>query len=152
VTPVADDCVGIAVLSSTRGGFDRHFGAFGELRDRTHGYAHGQDRAAGPMRQRVRTRTSGRVLLVGDAAGYVDALTGEGMGLAFGAAELLVNCVVRERPEDYDRQWRRLTRRYRALTAALVHASAVPAVRSRIVPAAAALPRVFRSAVHQLAY
>jgi flavin-dependent dehydrogenase len=152
VTPVADDCVGIVVLSSTRGGFDRHFEAFGELRGRTDGHAHGQDRAAGPLRQRVRTRTAGRVLLVGDAAGYVDALTGEGMGLAFGAAELLVNCVVRERPEDYDRQWRRLTRRYRAITAALVRASAVPAVRSQIVPAAAAMPLVFRSAVHQLAY
>ena len=32
----------------------------------------------------------GRVLLVGDAAGYVDALTGEGLGIAFGGAELLV--------------------------------------------------------------
>ena len=34
VTPVADDCVGVAILSSSRGGFDRHFEAFGELRDR----------------------------------------------------------------------------------------------------------------------
>ena len=114
VTPVADDCVGIAILSATRGGFDNHFEAFGELRDRVRGHAHGQDRAAGPLRQKVRTRAAGRVLLVGDAAGYIDALTGEGMGLAFGAAELVVNCVVRERPEDYDRQWRRMTRRYRA--------------------------------------
>ena len=31
---------------------------------------------------------------MGDAAGYIDALTGEGMGLAFGAAELLVISVV----------------------------------------------------------
>ena len=30
------------------------------------------------------------MLLVGDAAGYVDALTGKGLGIAFGAAELLV--------------------------------------------------------------
>ena len=88
VTPVADDCVGIAILSATRGGFDKHFEAFGELRDRVRGHAHGQDRAAGPLRQKVRTRAAGRVLLVGDAAGYIDALTGEGMGLAFGAAEL----------------------------------------------------------------
>ena len=114
VTPVADDCVGVAILSSTRGGFDRHFEAFGELRDRVHGHAHGQDRAAGPLRQKVRSRAAGRVLLVGDAAGYIDALTGEGMGLAFGAAELLVNCVVDDRPGDYDRQWRQMTRRYRA--------------------------------------
>ncbi len=106
VTPVADDCVGVAILSSTRGGFDRHFESFGELSDRVAGHAHGQDRAAGPLRQKVSNRTAGRVLLVGDAAGYIDALTGEGMGLAFGAAELLVNCVVGDRPEDYDRQWR----------------------------------------------
>ena len=83
VTPVADDCVGIAILSATRGGFDNHFEAFGELQDRVRGHAHGQDRAAGPLRQKVRTRAAGRVLLVGDAAGYIDALTGEGMGLAF---------------------------------------------------------------------
>jgi flavin-dependent dehydrogenase len=92
------------------------------------------------------------VLLVGDAAGYVDALTGEGMGLAFSAASALVNCVVQDRPGDYDRQWRRLTRQYRLLTAGLVAAGSYAPVRSRIVPAAAALPRVFASAVNQLAY
>ncbi len=151
VTPVADDCVGIAILSATRGGFDKHFEAFGELRDRVRGHAHGQDRAAGPLRQKVRTRAAGRVLLVGDAAGYIDALTGEGMGLAFGAAELVVNCVLRERPEDYDRQWRRMTRRYRALTAALLHASTHAPLRAGIVPAAQTLPSVFVSLVNLLA-
>ncbi len=74
--------------------------------DRLHGLPHGQDRAAGPLRQKVHHRTAGRVLLVGDAAGYVDALTGEGMGLAFGAAELLVNCIVTDGTADYDRRWR----------------------------------------------
>ena len=151
VTPVADDCVGIAILSSTRGGFDRHFESFGELGDRISGHAHGQDRAAGPLRQRVRTRVAGRALLVGDAAGYIDALTGEGVGLAFGAAELLVDCVLRDRPYEYDRRWRRLTRRYRMLTAALLQASARPAVRAGIVPAAQALPGVFTGLVNLLA-
>jgi flavin-dependent dehydrogenase len=151
VTPVADDCVGIAILSATRGGFDDHFNAFGELRDRVHGCTHGQDRAAGPLRQKVRTRAAGRVLLVGDAAGYIDALTGEGMGLAFGAAELMVNCVVRERPEDYDRQWRKMTRRYRALTVALLHAGTHASLRAGIVPTAQALPSVFGRLVNLLA-
>lgn len=152
VTPVGDDCVGIAILSAGRGGFDSKFAAFDELRQRVAGHAAGPDRAAGPLRQQVRSRVAGRVLLVGDAAGYVDALTGEGMGLAFGAAEALVDCVVRERPQDYERQWRQLTRRYRLLTEALVRAGARPAIRSRIVPAAAALPRVFAATVNQLAY
>jgi flavin-dependent dehydrogenase len=152
VTPVADDRVGIAMLSSTRGGFDSHFDEFPELKERVAGHAHGQDRAAGPLRQKARHRRAGRVLLVGDAAGYIDALTGEGMGLAFGAAELLVDCVVAGRVGEYDRRWRRLTRRYRLLTAALVGATAHASVRSRIVPAAVALPRVFDHAVNQLAY
>ncbi|MET0451494.1 MAG: NAD(P)/FAD-dependent oxidoreductase [Mycobacterium sp.] len=152
VTPVADDCVGIAILSSTRGGFDSHLDEFPALKERAQGLPHGGDRAAGPLRQKARNRTAGRVLLVGDAAGYIDALTGEGMGLAFGAAERLVNCVIADRPGDYDRQWRRVTRRYRALTAGLVGGTAHAGVRARLVPAAAAMPLVFATAVNQLAY
>lgn len=151
VTPVADDCVGITILTSRRGGFDSHFGDFAALADRVTGCPHGQDRAAGPLRQRVRARVAGRVLLVGDAAGYVDALTGEGLGIAFGAAELLVGCVAADRTCDYDRQWRRMSRRYRMLTAGLLRASTHASVRSRIVPAAAALPAVFAGLVNQLA-
>lgn len=90
-------------------------------------------------------------MLVGDAAGYVDALTGEGLGLAFGAAELLVKSVVGQCPETYDRQWRQMTRRYRMLTAALLQASALPSVRARIVPAARVMPTVFTGMVNLLA-
>lgn len=152
VTPVAEDCVGVAILSSRRGGFGDHLDDFPALRARVSGFDHGPDRAAGPLRQTAHSRTAGRVMLVGDAAGYVDALTGEGMGLAFGAARHLVECVRADRPGDYDRRWRRSTRRYRMLTAALVRAGVHAEVRTRIVPAAAALPGVFAAAVHQLAY
>jgi len=151
VTPIADDCVGVALLTSLRGGFDKHLEQFPALRDRIDGRPHERDRAAGPLRQRVSRRTAGRVLLVGDAAGYVDALTGEGLGLAFGAAQLLVNCVMADRPTDYDRQWRQMTRRYRMLTAALLQVSAYPAARARIVPAAAAMPTAFTGVVNLLA-
>jgi flavin-dependent dehydrogenase len=151
VTPVADDCVGIAILTSSKGRFDEHFGAFPALQERVRGQAHGPDRAAGPLRQKVRGRTAGRVMLVGDAAGYVDALTGEGIGIALGAAELLVECVAADRPQDYDRRWRRMSRRYRLLTEGVLRASASPALRSRIVPAAARFPGVFRGVVNLLA-
>ena len=150
VTPVADDCVGVAILTSRRGGFDAHLGAFPALQERVCGHAHGPDRAAGPLRQKVINRTAGRVLLVGDAAGYVDALTGEGLGIAFGAAKLLVECVAADRPQDYDRRWRRMSRRYRLLTAAVLQATASP-LRSRIVPAAAQFPGAFTRLVNLLA-
>ena len=151
VTPVADDCVGVAILTSRKGGFDEHLRAFPALQETVHGRAHGADRAAGPLRQKVRSRTAGRVMLVGDAAGYVDALTGEGLGIAFGAAELLVECATADRPQDYDRRWRRMSRRYRLLTAAVLHASAIRPLRSRIVPAAAQFPGVFGGVVNLLA-
>jgi flavin-dependent dehydrogenase len=151
VTPIADDCVGVAMLTSRRGRFDSHLEGFPALRDRIAGRPHEPDRAAGPLRQRVSSRTAGRVLLVGDAAGYVDALTGEGLGLAFGAAELLVKSVVAERPDTYDRHWRQMTRRYRMLTAALLQASTYAPARSCIVPAAVAMPTVFTGVVNLLA-
>jgi len=152
VTPVAEDSVGVAVLTSRQGRFDDHLNEFPALAARLGAAEHGPDRAAGPLRQRVRSRTAGRVMLVGDAAGYVDALTGEGLGIAFGGAELLVNCVRADTPGDYDRQWRSMSRRYRALTAGLLHASGCRPVRSMIVPAASALPRGFGGIVNLLAY
>ena len=151
VTPVADDCVGVAILTTHRGGFGEQLDAFPALRARIGDHPHGPDRAAGPLRQNARSRTAGRVLLVGDAAGYVDALTGEGLGIAFGAARLLVDCVLADRPADYDRQWRRMSRRYRLLTAAVLRASAQPALRSRIVAAANTFPGTFAGVVNLLA-
>ena len=150
VTPVADDCVGIAILTSQQGRFEQHLAAFPALRDRIDGLAHQPDMAAGPLRQKVRSRVAGRVLLVGDAAGYVDALTGEGLGLAFAASRLLVDSVVADRPGDYERRWRRTTRRYRLMTAGMLHASTSP-LRPLIVPAADGLPRVFTGLVNMLA-
>lgn len=150
VTPVAQDCVGIAMLTSAQGRFEQHLSVFPALRERIDGLAHQQDRAAGPLRQKVRSRVAGRVMLVGDAAGYVDALTGEGLGLAFAAARLLVDSVLADRPADYEKRWRATTRRYRLMTAAMLHASTSP-LRSLIVPAASSLPRVFAGMVNLLA-
>jgi flavin-dependent dehydrogenase len=151
VTPVSDDRVGVTILTSRRGPFDEHIRRFPILRERLCGREHGRDRAAGPLRQDVRNRVAGRVLLVGDAAGYVDALTGEGLGIAFGGAQALIGCVAADRPADYEHQWRRMSRRYRLLTLAALHATGHPAVRARIVPAAARMPTVFSALVNQIA-
>ncbi|MBI5340664.1 MAG: NAD(P)/FAD-dependent oxidoreductase [Mycolicibacterium rufum] len=150
VTPVAGDCVGVAILSSRQGGVDEHLAAFGALRDRLAGHPHEPDRAAGPLRQRVARRVVGRVLLVGDAAGYVDALTGEGLGLSFAAARTLVDSVVADRPADYEQRWRQTTRRYRLMTAGVLRASGSP-LRPLIVPAARLAPPVFTRIVNLLA-
>jgi flavin-dependent dehydrogenase len=90
--------------------------------------------------------------LVGDAAGYIDALTGEGLGIAFGGAQLLANCIATGTVGAYDKQWRAMSRRYRVMTAGLLAASRNRWIRSAIVPAASRLPAVFNRAVNLLAY
>ncbi|GAA2455541.1 NAD(P)/FAD-dependent oxidoreductase [Streptomyces glaucus] len=152
VTPVADGLVGVAMLTAGRGTYDDHLAAFPELRERLAGAGTaGPVRGAGPLRQGASARTAGRVLLVGDAAGYVDALTGEGIALALAQASAAVRAVVGGDLAAYEREWRRLTRRYRWLTHALLAATRVPPVRAALVPAAQRLPRLFSATVDALA-
>ncbi len=121
VTPVAPDLVGVAVLTSLRAPFDEQLQAFPALQERLAGAAIAtSDRGAGPLRTPARARVAGRVLLVGDAAGYVDAITGEGVRLALATAHEAVRCVLAERPEDYEAGWRRVSRDYRLLTSGLL--------------------------------
>ena len=151
VTPVGPDLVGVAMLTAARGSFDDHLARFPDLRDRLSGAAAGAVLGAGPLRQRAKARVAGRVLLVGDASGYVDALTGEGVALAAAQARVAVDAVAAGDPDRYERDWHTVTRRYRALTAALLGASRVPPVRRALVPAAQRLPAVFSGAVNALA-
>ncbi len=49
--------------------------------------------ACGPLRVKARSVWHKRAVLVGDAAGYVDAITGEGMSLALKTSALAVNSI-----------------------------------------------------------
>ena len=152
VTPLGPRLVGVAVLTSERGPFERHLGHFPALaRELASATATTRTRGAGPLRQRASARVCGRVLLVGDAAGYIDALTGEGLSLALAAAGQLVRCVRADRAADYEQAWQRVTRRHRLLTESLLWTRSRPALARRIVPAATRLPRVFTALVNQLA-
>jgi len=152
VTPVAPDLVGIAMLTSARGSFDERLAAFPTLLDRVRGADPvGEVMGAGPLRQRAKSRVAGRVLLVGDAGGYVDALTGEGVSLGVAQARSAVTAIVDGAPDRYEREWHTVTRRYRLLTATLLGATRVGPVRRALVPAAERLPAVFSAAVNQLA-
>jgi flavin-dependent dehydrogenase len=151
VTPVGPGCVGVAVLSDERR-------PWGDLVGEFPGLAHLRDaspasrvRGAGPLRQRARRRVVGRVLLVGDAAGYVDALTGEGIALGLAQARAAVGAIAAGRPAANELAARRLGWRHELLTRGLVAATRSAAVRDRLVPTAARLPGLFAAAVDQLA-
>jgi flavin-dependent dehydrogenase len=151
VTPVGPDLVGVAVLSARRVPFEEQLDEFPRLRERlADASAATRVRGAGPLRQRVASRVAGRVLLVGDAAGYIDALTGEGISLGMAQARAAVSAVGDDRPQAYEHAWRQASWRYAAMTHALVQATRPAWARRAIVPAAAALPIVFRAAVREL--
>lgn len=160
VTPVAPDVVGVAVLGPRRStasvsggagdGFERAVAAsFPELAERLRDRPPlGPVRGAGPLRQTSRRRALGWVRLVGDASGYVDALTGEGLRVGVAQAEAAVRCL--DDPDGYERAWRSVTRDYRLLTSGLVMWASGPA-RGAIVPLAAASPGLYGAVVERLA-
>jgi flavin-dependent dehydrogenase len=152
VTPVAGDVVGVALLTSARGSFVDHLARFPSLQARLRDAAPlGDVLGAGPLRQRAQSRVAGRVLLVGDAGGYVDALTGEGVAMAVTQARAAVAAIVEHDPMRYEHDWHTITRRYRLLTAALLGATRLKPIRRALVPTAERLPCVFSAAVNSLA-
>jgi flavin-dependent dehydrogenase len=151
VTPVGGGVVGIAMLGRKGLDFDTALAGIPPLAALVAGAEPASElRGAGPFRQRTTKRSLGRVLLVGDASGYVDAITGEGIRVGLAQAEVAIASIARDDPRGYERAWMQRTRDFRLLTAGLVAAANSP-VRRAIVPAASALPRVFGAVVERLA-
>ncbi len=149
VTPVARDLVGVAVLFTGKGTFEDWMTRFPALQARL-GAPVSRTLGAGAFEQRVRSRVAGRILLVGDAAGYLDPLTGEGIQLGLNAARAAVSAIHADDPASYEPAWRALARRYWWLTSALLATTRPPLLRSLFVPLCRAFPPVFRGAVELL--
>lgn len=151
VTPVDEVTVGVAILGSEKMHFEELISGIPQLNDQISCVdSTSKLRGAGPLRQRVRARSVGRALLVGDASGYVDALTGEGLQVGFAEAEAAVLAVVHNDLKSYEAQWRKVTRSYRLLAGGLLWAASNRGIRPAIVPSARAVPPVFRLLVNTL--
>lgn len=151
VTPVGAAEVGVAVLGPQHTDYDEAVFSIPHLAARLDGAdLTTTTRGAGPLRQRTRSRTAGRVLLVGDASGYVDAITGEGIRVGLAQVRAAIDCIVAGDPGRYEHAWREATRDYRMLTSGLVALGNSP-LRRAIVPAARSLPGVYGAIVERLA-
>jgi flavin-dependent dehydrogenase len=134
VTPVGPRTVGVALLwSGEPAHFDRLLARFEQLRDRLdRASVTSDDRGAGPLEQRAKGVLKGRVALVGDAAGYLDAISGEGLGLGLRQAEALVGAVVNDDLAAYPGAHRRISRHPLRMTRLLLLLSDHPRLRRRV--------------------
>jgi flavin-dependent dehydrogenase len=92
---------------------------------------------------KLRRVCRGRVALTGDAAGCVDAITGEGLGLAFQQAEALADALAANDLGRYQSAHRQITRRASLMAKSLLTLDAWPVLRQRVVRTFADHPQVF---------
>ena len=140
VTPVGPERVGVAFLwSGGKGDYETFLERFPALAARL-GPPESAVRGAGPFDVRVEAQHKGRVLLVGDAAGYVDAITGEGISLALQGAEALVTAALAGRPADWSAAHAAIVARHERLTRLLLWVAKRPVLRRRVVRAMRRFP------------
>ena len=161
VTPVAPDAVNVALLRDRDAGesFEVLLERFPRLRERIGGAPFASElRGAGPLLQRVRGASSHRLALVGDAAGYVDAITGQGLSLAFRSAALLTQALPADLSRDlapalrlYDDRLRPHWLAYALPARALVALSRRPALRRTAFRSLRAVPGAFATIVRLVA-
>jgi flavin-dependent dehydrogenase len=90
-------------------------------------------------------------MLVGDAAGYVDALTGEGLSIGFQSAVAAVDAAIARDVASYPTEWRKLTRRSRLSTDLLLRGTRLRPLRKSLLPVSEAASGAFGSIVRWVA-
>lgn len=107
VTPLPDKKVAIALLTEHRSlAFDRAIQQIKPLNKRLRtADTSARDQGWGPLYQTTEAVRSDHVLLVGDAAGYRDAITGEGLSLAFKQARVLAESLNSGSPDAYENSY-----------------------------------------------
>jgi flavin-dependent dehydrogenase len=145
VTPIAPGEICVAALSA-----DSHFrledalARMPELAARLRGAEPvSTERGAISASRRLATVWRGRVALVGDASGSVDAITGLGLRLAFRQALALGAALEAGDLAQYAAEHRRLARRAELMASCLLVAGRRRGIRERAMRAMAAHPQVF---------
>jgi flavin-dependent dehydrogenase len=151
VTPCGRERVGVAVLfeAAARAPYAELLSRFPAVTARVGGAPLDSPASgAGPLHREAAARTRDRLVLVGDAAGYVDAITGEGLSLALEAAldlgrllpDALARGATREAFRTFDRAQARRFWKYAAAARFVLRLAKRPAVRRRVLSVAARHP------------
>lgn len=145
VTPVSPAEACVVLISRDRHlRIDRALAGFPELRDRLQRSARmGAERGAVSVSCSFKRVVSGQVALIGDASGSVDAITGEGMCLAFRQALQLAGALAGGDLSAYAAEHRSLMRRPDFMADAMLLLDRFPGLRHRVLCALEARPAVF---------
>lgn len=131
VTPLGASRVGVALLmEGAPRPFEQTLARFPALsRSLAACSEAGRVRGAGPFEQRASGVLAPGVALVGDAAGYLDALSGEGLSLGFRSATALVDRFADGELWRYPGDHARTTLAYHALTLSMLEIARRPWLR-----------------------
>ena len=144
ITPVSANEICAVLLSRDRHQrIDHALAEFPELRNRLAGAEADAERGAVSVSRRLRHVARGGVALIGDASGSVDAITGEGLSLAFRQAEVLALAVEAGDLQIYEGKHRRLFRRPALMARLMLSMDRFPLIRHRALHAMAAKPAIF---------
>lgn len=145
VTPVGEDRICLALLlNDPSAGFDGSLAQFPVLTRRLVGARKiSGDLGDVTVTRRIPGVVRGRVALVGEASGSVDAITGEGITLALHQAVVLARALLDEDLEAYARRHRRLMRLPVTMGGLLLAVDRHPGLRRGILKGLAAVPTVF---------
>jgi flavin-dependent dehydrogenase len=146
VTPVSSEDVCVVVMGETPedADFERALGELPELRERLNGAeAATRERGAVTTMHVLRRVSRGNVTLVGDASGGVDAITGEGLRLAFRQAAALAAAMEAGDLRAYERAHARLGQRPMWMGNLLLLLGRSPRIRGRVLQVMGRKPELF---------
>ncbi len=145
VTPVGAEEVGVALLMSKRpASFEAALRTFPSLVSRLRAAACSSAIKGAPtVTRRLRSVGGGRVALVGDASGSVDAITGEGLGISVQQALALAEAMTTNNLRQYEAAHRRIMVRPRLMGRAMLLLDRHSWLRRRALRACAGKPRLF---------
>ncbi len=102
------------------------------------------ERGALTGNRRLKRVWRGNVALIGDASGTVDAITGEGLGLAFSQAVVLARCLESSDLRDYQTEHRKLALRPLCMARLMLTLDQRPWLQRRTLQVFLQRPEVFR--------
>jgi flavin-dependent dehydrogenase len=145
VTPVSREEVCVALISSSpKVRLDDGLGEFPELRARLqNAELASSERGAITITRKLRRVYRGRTVLVGDASGGVDAITGEGLCLTFRQAALLGDCLASGDLARYQKGHRALIRRPALMSRMMLFMARHSHLRQRTMQVFRSSPRSF---------